>query len=365
MDAQAELSWMMRKEMTFRSVQGQAIQAIQAIQRGDSQIVTVMPTGAGKSMLFVARVLRTPRGDHHRIRWAAWEERASVDGASIVLVLPEKAVSPKFGTFIKRLKRLQLLDRIVIDECHVILNDELDIRKMLQELGKLSIAETQMVLLTTTLPPHLENKLFERMFWQREEVTLIRGSTVRPNIVHSVVDGRGVEARKAQLESIVTETSRDPTQPEGKVAVMCGNVAGIEQIGRAGQVPCKLYHAGMSDAARAEVLEQFRSGGTRAVVATGAFGIGIDIPDIQFVVFVDEPRSTLDYAQTSGRRGRDGSPSRAIIIRGGLQFHDPLVQHYMDGQVAQCRRIAIDRDLDRNLGRVQQLADEQPCDNCQ
>ncbi|KAK5709420.1 hypothetical protein LTS12_028090, partial [Elasticomyces elasticus] len=121
----------------------------------------------------------------------------------------------------------------------------------------------------------------------------------------------------------------------------------------------------MSDAAREEVLEQFRSGATRAVIATGAFGMGIDIPDIRLVVFVDEPRSMLDYGQTSGRGGRDGLPTRAIIIRGGLQFDDPLVQQYIDGQPTQCRRIAIDRFLDGNVERVQCQADEQPCDHCQ
>ncbi|KAK5677285.1 hypothetical protein LTS10_010474 [Elasticomyces elasticus] len=81
----------------------------------------------------------------------------------------------------------------------------------------------------------------------------------------------------------------------------------------------------MSDAARKEVLEQFRSGATRAVIATGAFNMGIDILDIRLVVFVDELRSMLDYRQTSSRGGRDGLPTRAIIICGGLQFDDPLV----------------------------------------
>ncbi|KAK0343823.1 hypothetical protein LTR94_016858 [Friedmanniomyces endolithicus] len=112
---------------------------------------------------------------------------------------------------------------------------------MLQQLGQLAIAETQMVLLTPTLPPSLEDTLFERMFWQREE-------------------GEGVAARQAQLETIVTEALRDPTQPEGKVAVMCESVSGVEQISRAELFPCEPYHAEMSDTARKEVLDQFRDG---------------------------------------------------------------------------------------------------------
>ncbi|KAK0973037.1 hypothetical protein LTR54_017430 [Friedmanniomyces endolithicus] len=339
MDAQAELSWMMRKAMTMRSVQGEAMQAI---QRGDSHIVTVMPTGAGKSVLFMLPAFVEPRGVNivvvplkgirsdmiHRcqqlgIRWAVWEEGAVTDGASIVLVTPEKATSEAFGTFIKRLRRLQLLDRIVIDECHVVLNDQAAFRKHLQRLGQLAMAETQIVLLTATLPPSEEDRLFQRMFWQREEVTLIRGSTVRPNTAYSVVDGGdGVAARQAQLETIVTEALVDPTQPEGKVLVICESIAGVEQASQAGLFPCEPYHAKMSDATRAEVLEQFRSGATRVVTATGAFHRH---PGYSVIIGVHGGAAE----HTSGRGDRDGLPGRAIVIRGWLEFHDPLVQQHI------------------------------------
>ncbi|TKA62503.1 hypothetical protein B0A55_10994 [Friedmanniomyces simplex] len=101
-------------------------------------------------------------------------------------------------------------------------------------------------------------------------------------------------------------------------------------------------------------LAQYRldlAGVTGTCLLCRAPRMGIDIPDIRLLVFMDEPRSMLDYGQTSGRGGRDGLPSRAIVIRGGLEFHDPLVQQYMQGQ--QCRRIAIDRYLDGNQARVQ------------
>ncbi|KAK3612748.1 hypothetical protein LTR22_028482, partial [Elasticomyces elasticus] len=168
-----------------------------------------------------------------------------------------------------------------------------------------------MVLLMAKLPPHLEDKLFERTFWQREEVTLIRGSTVRSNIAYSVVDREnGIESRKAQLESIVTETLRDPTQPEGKVAVMCASVARSHASYVMPECQAPRAQRCWSSSVAAACAQSLLLG--RSAWAS------IDIPDVQFVVFVDEPRSTLDYAQTSGRGGRDGSPSRAIIIRGGL-----------------------------------------------
>jgi hypothetical protein len=123
MDAVAELQWMMRKKVTMRSVQGDAMRAI---QQGQSPIVVVMPTGSGKSMLFMLLAfvqvrgvtilvvpLKALRADmvvrcrEANIRCAVWEHGHAVDGASIVLVTPEKAVSPAFGTLISRVRQTQ------------------------------------------------------------------------------------------------------------------------------------------------------------------------------------------------------------------------------------------------------------------
>ena len=87
-----------------------------------------------------------------------------------------------FQTYVRRIQVTRQLDRIVIDECHNILNDQADFRSRLQRMGELVGAETQMVLLTATMPPSQEEKLFQRMYWQREEVHMIRASTVRKNI---------------------------------------------------------------------------------------------------------------------------------------------------------------------------------------
>lgn len=139
MDAKAELQCMMWKEVSFWSVQGEAMQAI---QEGVSPVVGVMPTVAGKSVLFmmpafvqvggvtiVVVPLKALRADMVvrcggvSTRRTVWEQDSAVDGASIVLVTPEKAASPAFGTFISRIQQTERLDRIVLDECHVILNE--------------------------------------------------------------------------------------------------------------------------------------------------------------------------------------------------------------------------------------------------
>ncbi|KAI6787196.1 hypothetical protein KC361_g9560 [Hortaea werneckii] len=360
MDANADLSWMMRKEVVMRSAQGEAMQAV---QQGESPVVVVMPTGSGKSMLFmlpafvqsggvtiVVVPLKSLRADMMErcravnIGCAVWSRGQAVDGASIVLVTPEKALLPEFGTFVGRLRQTQRLDRIVIDECHIILNDRWDFRQGLQQLGRLAYAETQMLLLTATLPPSEEQKGFDRI----------------------VIDGpEESPPRIALLAAIVEGVLRDPEQPEGKVVVMCESKAGIRAIAESGLFPCELFHADMTDPRKDELLQEFRAGGIRTIVASSSFNMGVDIADIRLVVHMDEPRNLLEYGQGSGRAGRDGLASRSIIVRGGLRFGDDRVKQYLDRHRSQCRRIDIDRYLDGNDARERCQADELQCDWCQ
>jgi superfamily II DNA helicase RecQ len=138
MDITAQLKQMMGNQAEFWGVQREAIAAIAA---GESPIVAVMLTGAGKSLLFMlpawveqggTTVVVVPlialRGDMMRrckklgISCAAWESRRPPDAAAVVLVTPESAVGEEFATFLNRLRATRQLDRIVVDECHIVLN---------------------------------------------------------------------------------------------------------------------------------------------------------------------------------------------------------------------------------------------------
>jgi superfamily II DNA helicase RecQ len=176
MDASAQLKRMIGDSAEFRGVQEAAIVAITA---GESPVVAVMPTSGGKSLLFMlpawaeqggTTVVVVPlialRGDMKQrctklgISCVEWESRCPPDAAAVVLVTPESAVGEAFATFLNRLQATRQLDRIVIDECYIVLNRQYTFCKQMQQLGRLVALETQIVMLTATLPLSEEDELF-------------------------------------------------------------------------------------------------------------------------------------------------------------------------------------------------------------
>lgn len=123
------------------------------------------------------------------------------------------------------------------------------------------------------------------------------------------------------------------------MVIYCKTKAEVSQLARAGRFVCEAFHADMSKQRKDEVLEDFRVGRERVVVATSALGMGIDIPEIRLIVHAGEPRSMMDYGQGSDRAGRDGGRNEAVVVRGGggkagadadIRIEDELVRRYTD-----------------------------------
>ncbi|KAF7444174.1 RecQ Superfamily II DNA helicase [Pyrenophora tritici-repentis] len=228
MDARAQLKRMMGEEAKFRGVQEAAIKAITA---GESPVVAVMPTGAGKSLLFMlpawaeqggTTVVVVPlialRGDMAQrckklgISCVEWQSRRPPDAAAVVLVTPESA-----------------LDRIIIDECHIVLNRQYTFRKQMQQLGKLVAVETQMVMLTATLPPSEEDELFRRMHFERGQVRMFRAPTARSNIAYRVVRVEK-ERKRQEVEATVLAMVQQKVRKykSGKIVVYGNSVPKVK-----------------------------------------------------------------------------------------------------------------------------------------
>ena len=398
MDLEPVLARMTGRAMTFRGIQQPAIQAI---QDGASPIVAIMPTGGGKSMLFMLPAFAAPGGCTivvvpllslradlvQRCRAAgiscvSWESRHPPDEAAIVLVTPESTEHPDFHTFVNRQRVLRRLDRIVVDECHVMLNPQKDFRPAMARLGHLVGARTQLVYLTATLPPALEATFVQRIQHPASAIGWYRARTSRRNVAYRVwrpLLDRVVPREPHQwlvTDAVVAFLQARIRQARGGRVIVYANLKSQAQaIGRA--LGCEAYHSMVVD--RDGVLQRFQEGQTRVIAATSALGMGIDIPDIRSVIHVGRPRTLLEYGQESGRAGRDGRASEAVIIHpGGWETPDPWLGEVDAGEFArvqlfmgaQCRRYILDGYLDGTVqGYTRQQCQDQDatelaCDQC-
>lgn len=405
MDMQVQLETMMGPQARFRGVQEASIRAIVG---GHGPIVTVMGTGGGKSLLFMlpaalaanVRGVGTPgltvvvipmislrqdlrrRCDQLGIKCAEWNSRRPQGSVSIMLVTPESAISKAFQRYLMTMQASHQLERVVIDECHVVLDSRGDFRPKLQRLSELLVAETQLVMLTATLPPREEDVLFQRMRVPRNAVTMFRAPTSRPNVRYSVVArvrrdevrGRGAvqpdeedeEDDKEQADRQIREIVEAKLQQfsQGKIIVYGHSIKRVQRV--AAQLGCEAYFRDVHD--KAGVFARVVSAACRVVVATNALGLGIDMPDIRAVIHMDGLKKLRDFAQESGRAGRDGGMSESIVVAGGVggrnvdEEERDRIERYQADTI--CSRVVLDAYLDGRTDRVGCEDGEEPCWVC-
>jgi superfamily II DNA helicase RecQ len=123
---------------------------------------------------------------------------------------------------------------------HIVLNQRYTFRKQMQQLGKLVAAETQMVLLTATLPPSEEDELFRRMHFERDQVKIFRAKTTRTNVAYRVIQVDET-AKQEEVEAVAVRIARRKLRKYrvGKIVIYGNSVSGVKRL--AEKLGCNAY----------------------------------------------------------------------------------------------------------------------------
>jgi ATP-dependent DNA helicase RecQ len=320
----------------LRPLQREAMAA--AVEKRDALVV--LPTGGGKSLCYQAPALVTgkptvvvsplislmkdqvdrllskgiPAAFYNSSLDASDRRRVSAGVARgqfrLVFVAPERFGVGAFGELLAQAD----IGAFAIDEAHCISHWGHDFRQEYRELGRLKreFPGVPVHAFTATATPRVREDIVKQLGLQDPEILV--GDFFRPNLRYKAVE------RGDATADVLREVQARPGQPGIVYCIRRADVDGIAEALQEAGVKAQAYHAGMDDEARTRAQDRFAAGEVDVVVATVAFGMGIDRADIRFVLHAAMPKSLEHYQQETGRAGRDGQASDCVLFWGGQDY---------------------------------------------
>jgi len=325
----------LRKHFGFEEFREGQQEVISTILSGNDAMV-VMPTGSGKSLcyqlpalmmdgatLVVSPLIALMKDQvdalHARGLPATFinsaipetEQRARIESLrrgeyKLVYVAPERFRSSRFNAALRSVN----ISLFAVDEAHCVSTwghdfrpDYLRLKHVIESLGNM-----RTLALTATATPYVRSDIIQQL-GLKDPQTFVSGFD-RPNLSIEVVHTQREREKISRIKRLASSHS-------GSGIIYASTRKAVEQVGsRLKELGLSVvtYHAGMSDGQRIKAQEDFMTGRKQMIVATNAFGMGIDKAEIRFVVHYQMPGSIEAYYQEIGRAGRDGLPSTCLLL---------------------------------------------------